>query len=63
MNPSNHTVKWSVFEYENKMILVDANRKWKQKISPNKGRNKKYSERVFYREDNEVIMNNEKVKR
>jgi hypothetical protein len=38
------------------MIVVDANRKWKQKISPGKAASK-----VFYRSDNEVLQN-EKAK-
>lgn len=45
------------------MILVDANRKWKQKMSPIKGRGVSKGAKVFYREDNLVLQNNERVKR
>jgi len=47
------------------MILVDANRKWKQKMSANKSKSKgkNLSSKIFYRTDNEVIQQNEKVKR
>lgn len=47
------------------MILVDTNRKWKQKMSANKSKSKSknLNSKIFYRTDNEIIQQNEKVKR
>ena len=47
----NQRMDWSVFEFENRMIVVDAKRKWKKSI--NNGLN--LAGKTFIRSDHEII--------